>query len=40
VRDHDREVTQRLIDWLQHSDFAGTIFTREKFEGTFSLMRT
>jgi arylsulfatase A-like enzyme len=37
VRDHDREVTQRLIDWLQHSDFAGVIFTRDKVEGTFSL---
>ena len=37
VRDHDRKVAQRLVDWLQHSDFAGMIFTREKFEGTFSL---
>jgi arylsulfatase A-like enzyme len=37
VRDHDREVTQRLIDWLQHGDFAGVIFTREKIEGTFTL---
>src|SRR5437868_6516450 len=37
VRDHDREVTQRLIDWLQHSDFAGVLFTREKFGGTFPL---
>jgi predicted AlkP superfamily pyrophosphatase or phosphodiesterase len=36
IRDHDRKVTQRLVDWLQHSDFAGMIFTREKFEGTFS----
>src|SRR5213082_3503609 len=37
VRDHDREVTQRLVDWLQHSDFAGVIFTRDKLEGTFWL---
>jgi arylsulfatase A-like enzyme len=36
IRDHDHKVTQRLVDWLQHSDFAGMIFTREKFEGTFS----
>jgi arylsulfatase A-like enzyme len=35
VRDHDRKVTRRLIDWLQHSDFAGVIFTsRFPIEGT------
>jgi arylsulfatase A-like enzyme len=37
VIDHDRDVTARLIEWLQRSDFAGVIFAREKFEGTFSL---
>jgi len=37
VCDHDRGVTQRLVDWLQHSDFAGVIFTRDKLEGTFWL---
>ncbi len=37
VSDHDREVTQRLVDWLQHSDFGGVIFTRDKLEGTFPL---
>ena len=37
VHDHDRGVTQRLVDWLQHSDFAGVLFTRDKFEGAFSL---
>jgi arylsulfatase A-like enzyme len=37
VRDHDREVTQRLVDWLQHSDFAGVIFSHDKLKGTFSL---
>src|SRR5438067_11534748 len=37
VRDHDRAVTQRLVDWLQHSDFAGVMFTRDKLDGTFSL---
>jgi predicted AlkP superfamily pyrophosphatase or phosphodiesterase len=34
---HDREVGARLVEWLQHSDFAGVIFAREKFEGTFPL---
>jgi arylsulfatase A-like enzyme len=37
VRDHDRAVTQRLVDWLQHGDFAGVIFTRDKLDGTFPL---
>ena len=37
VRDHDRAVTQRLVDWLQHSDFAGVIFARNKLDGTFPL---
>ncbi|HSV64130.1 MAG TPA: alkaline phosphatase family protein [Chthoniobacterales bacterium] len=37
VIDHDREVAARLVEWLQHSDFAGVIFTRDKFDGTFSL---
>ncbi len=34
---HDHDVTSRLVEWLQHSDFAGVICAREKFEGTFSL---
>jgi arylsulfatase A-like enzyme len=37
VIEHDREVTSRLVEWLQHSDSAGVIFAREKFEGTFPL---
>ena len=37
VHDHGRGVTQRLVDWLQHSDFAGVIFTRDKLDGTFPL---
>lgn len=37
VIEHDRDVAARLVEWLQHSDFAGVIFSREKFEGTFSL---
>jgi arylsulfatase A-like enzyme len=37
VIEHDREVTARLVEWLQRSDFAGVVFAREKFEGTFLL---
>jgi arylsulfatase A-like enzyme len=37
VYNHEHEVTQRLVDWLQHSDFAGVIFTRDKLEGSFPL---
>jgi arylsulfatase A-like enzyme len=37
VIEHDPEVTARLVQWLQRSDFAGVIFAREKFEGTFPL---
>jgi arylsulfatase A-like enzyme len=37
VIEHDRDVAGRLVEWLQRSDFAGVIFAREKFDGTFSL---
>jgi arylsulfatase A-like enzyme len=37
VIEHDRNVAARLVEWLQRSDFAGVIFAREKFEGTFPL---
>jgi arylsulfatase A-like enzyme len=37
VIEHDRDVTGRLVEWLQRSDFAGVIFARDKFEGTFPL---
>jgi arylsulfatase A-like enzyme len=37
VIEHDPEVTRRLVEWLQRSDFAGVIFARDKFEGTFPL---
>jgi arylsulfatase A-like enzyme len=37
VIEHDHDVAARLVEWLQHSDFAGVIFSRENFEGTFSL---
>ena len=35
IIEHDHAVAARLVEWLQHSDFAGVIFSREKFEGTF-----
>jgi len=34
---HDAAITQRLAEFLQQSDFAGVIFTREPMEGTFTL---
>jgi predicted AlkP superfamily pyrophosphatase or phosphodiesterase len=34
---HDKAVSQRLVEFLQKSAFAGTIFSRDAFEGTFSL---
>lgn len=37
VVEHDRETCQRLVDWLQASDFAGTIFSRDSVQGTFPL---
>ena len=33
----DRTVASRLVEWLQRSDFAGVIFSREEFEGAFPL---
>jgi arylsulfatase A-like enzyme len=37
VIEHDHDVAARLVEWLQHSDFAGVIFAREKLDGTFPL---
>jgi arylsulfatase A-like enzyme len=37
VVEHDRAVVARLVEWLQHSDFAGVIFAREKIDGAFPL---
>lgn len=37
VIERDRAVASRLVEWLQHSDFAGVIFAREKFDGVFPL---
>jgi arylsulfatase A-like enzyme len=34
---HDAAVTARLVEFLQQSDFAGVIFTRDKLDGTFPL---
>ena len=36
VADHDSNTIQRLIEFLQGSDFAGVIFTRSVSEGTFT----
>jgi len=37
VTGHDAAVTQRLVAFLQQSDFAGVIFTKQPMEGTFTL---
>src|SRR5205814_7091117 len=37
VAAHDSTVTRRLVEFLQQSDFAGVIFTKEPMEGTFAL---
>lgn len=34
---HDPKVTQKLVDCLQQSDWAGVIFTRDALEGTFKM---
>ena len=34
---HDEQVTGRLVEFLQQTDFAGVIFTRKPMEGTFTL---
>jgi arylsulfatase A-like enzyme len=37
VINHDAPVTRRLVEFLQQSDFAGVIFTKEAMKGTFAL---
>jgi len=37
VVQHDAAVTHRLVEFLQQSDFAGVIFTKEPMQGTFGL---
>jgi len=34
---HDETTTRRLVEFLQQSDFAGVIFTKQPMDGTFSL---
>jgi arylsulfatase A-like enzyme len=34
---HEAAITRRLVEFLQQTDFAGVIFTREAMEGTFTL---
>jgi arylsulfatase A-like enzyme len=34
---HDVSVTRRLVEFLQQSDFAGVIFTKQPMDGTFAL---
>jgi arylsulfatase A-like enzyme len=34
---HDEAVTRRLVEFLQQSDFAGVIFTKQLMDGTFAL---
>ena len=34
---HDKKNIRRLVEFLQQSDFAGVIFTKEPIEGTFGL---
>jgi arylsulfatase A-like enzyme len=39
VVEQQASVTRKLVEFLQQSDFAGVIFTKQKFEGTFPLNR-
>ncbi|HZI31065.1 MAG TPA: hypothetical protein VFF11_01920, partial [Candidatus Binatia bacterium] len=34
---HDTSTTRQLVEFLQQTDFAGVIFTRDQMEGTFEL---
>jgi arylsulfatase A-like enzyme len=34
---HDTTVTHRLVEFLQQSDFAGVIFTKQPMDGTFTM---
>src|SRR5207249_9246032 len=37
VTGHDEKIIRRLVEFLQQSDFAGVIFTKQAMDGTFSL---
>lgn len=39
VGGHDRDTTHRLVEFLQNTDFAGVLFSRDAIEGTFSLQQ-
>ena len=39
IIDHDKMLTRRLVEFLQQSDFAGVIFTKDPMEGTFDLTK-
>jgi hypothetical protein len=36
---HDETLVRRLVEFLQQSDFAGVIFTKEPMQGTFGLVQ-
>jgi len=40
VIQHDATVIRRLVEFLQQSDFAGVILTKEPMEGTFTLAQS
>ena len=37
ITGHDAAVTRRLVEFLQQSDFAGVIFTKQPIDGAFAL---
>jgi arylsulfatase A-like enzyme len=37
VREHDRNVVERAVRWLQQQSFSGVILTRKAMRGTFTL---
>jgi predicted AlkP superfamily pyrophosphatase or phosphodiesterase len=39
IIDHDQTIRRRLVEFLQRSDFAGVIFTKEPLQGTFGLQQ-
>jgi arylsulfatase A-like enzyme len=39
VAEHEEKIIRRLVEFLQQSDFAGVIFTKQAMDGTFGLDR-
>lgn len=37
IHEHDRPTCERLVEWLQRTDFVGALFTRDGMAGTFPL---